>query len=60
MKENSTQLSEVVVTGFGLAQKKATLTGAISSIGANDLSRSVSSTTSGLWSVKLQVLTPSG
>lgn len=47
MKENSTQLSEVVVTGFGLAQKKATLTGAISSIGANDLSRSVSSTTSG-------------
>lgn len=47
MKENSTQLSEVVVTGFGLAQKKATLTGAISSIGANDLSRSVASTTSG-------------
>ena len=47
LKENSTQLSEVVVTGFGLSQKKATLTGAVSSIGANDLSRSVSSTTSG-------------
>lgn len=47
LKENSTQLSEVVVTGFGLTQKKATLTGAVSSIGANDLSRSVSSTTSG-------------
>ena len=58
MKENSTQLSEVVVTGFGLAQKKATLTGAISSIGANDLSRSVSSTTSGALVGKIAGVNP--
>ena len=33
MAENTKLLNEVVVTGFGLAQKKATLTGAIASVG---------------------------
>jgi TonB-linked SusC/RagA family outer membrane protein len=47
LKEDTQTLEEVVVTGFGLAQKKATLTGAISAIGATDISRSVSSTASG-------------
>lgn len=47
LKEDTQQLSEVVVTGFGLAQKKATLTGAIASVGDEDISRSVASTTSG-------------
>lgn len=37
LREDSETLDEVVVTGFGLAQKKATLTGAISSVGAKDL-----------------------
>ena len=37
LKEDSETLDEVVITGFGLAQKKATLTGAISSVGAKDL-----------------------
>jgi len=40
-------LQEVVVTGFGLAQKKESLSGAIAVIGAEDISRSLSSTTSG-------------
>ena len=47
LKEDAQTLDEVVVTGFGLAQKKATLTGAISSIGDGDISRSVASTASG-------------
>lgn len=47
LKEDSETLDEVVVTGFGLAQKKATLTGAISSVGDEDISRSVASTASG-------------
>ncbi|MDR0348132.1 MAG: TonB-dependent receptor [Tannerella sp.] len=47
LREDTQALDEVVVTGFGLAQKKATLTGAISSIGESDLSRSVASTASG-------------
>ncbi|WP_080905549.1 TonB-dependent receptor [Parabacteroides sp. Marseille-P3160] len=47
MKENAQQLSEVVVTGFGLAQKKESLTSAISVIGAEDISRSKASTSSG-------------
>lgn len=47
MKENAQQLSEVVVTGFGLAQKKESLTSAISVIGADDISRSTASTASG-------------
>jgi TonB-linked SusC/RagA family outer membrane protein len=40
-------LNEVVVQGFGLQQKKASLTGAISSIGAKDVSRSLATTVSG-------------
>lgn len=47
MAENSKLLNEVVVTGFGLAQKKATLTGAIASLGADDISRSTAVNTSG-------------
>ena len=39
-------LDEVVVTGY-ITQKKATLTGAVSSVGSSNLSRSVASTTSG-------------
>lgn len=41
LKEDSETLDEVVVTGFGLAQKKATLTGAISSVGTKELSKTV-------------------
>jgi len=47
LREDSQALDEVVVMGFGLAQKKATLTGAISAIGSDDLSRSSASTSSG-------------
>ena len=47
MAENTKLLNEVVVTGFGLAQKKATLTGAIASIGADDIGRSSAVNTSG-------------
>ena len=47
LSEDSEMLSEVVVTGFGLSQKKESLTSAISVIGAKDLRRSVSSTASG-------------
>ncbi|SEL60985.1 SusC/RagA family TonB-linked outer membrane protein [Parapedobacter koreensis] len=44
---SSESLDEVVVTGFGLTQKKESLTGSISVIGAEDISRSLASTTSG-------------
>jgi len=47
LKEDSQALQEVVVTGFGLSQKKATLTGAISQVGTEDISRSVAATASG-------------
>jgi len=47
MKPDNQSLEEVVVTGFGLKQKKATLTGAISTIGSEDVSRSSASTSSG-------------
>lgn len=46
LKEDQHLLDEVVVTGFGLSQKKATLTGAITTIGADDISRSSASTVS--------------
>ena len=46
LREESQELSEVVVTGYA-TQKRATLTGAVSSAGAGDISRSVASTTSG-------------
>lgn len=45
--EDAKILDEVVVTGFGLAQKKESLTSAISVIGADDLSRSIAPTASG-------------
>ncbi len=47
LTSSAESLEEVVVTGFGMAQKKETLTGAISSISSDDISRSLSSTTSG-------------
>ena len=39
LSEDSEMLSEVVVTGFGMSQRKESLTSAISVIGAKDLSR---------------------
>ncbi|WP_019539923.1 SusC/RagA family TonB-linked outer membrane protein [Proteiniphilum sp. X52] len=47
LEEDSEVLSEVVVTGFGLAQRKESLTSAIAVIGAEDISRSKASTSSG-------------
>ena len=47
LREDSQALEEVVVTGFGLSQKKATLTGAVTAVGSEDISRSVASTASG-------------
>ena len=47
LREDAQALEEVVITGFGLSQKKATLTGAISTVGAEDIGRSVASTASG-------------
>ncbi|NDV58149.1 TonB-dependent receptor [Bacteroides sp. 519] len=47
LSEDSNVLDEVVVTGFGLSQKKATLTGAISTVGAKDIARSSAATASG-------------
>lgn len=46
LKEDSETLDEVVITGFGLAQKKATLTGAISTVGTKDLVKSVAANSS--------------
>lgn len=43
---DESQLSEVVVVGYG-TQKKESLTGAISSVSSEDISRSVATTTSG-------------
>lgn len=47
MSEDSELLSEVVVTGFGLAQKKETLTGAISSVSSREIEKTSAVTTSG-------------
>jgi TonB-linked SusC/RagA family outer membrane protein len=47
LHENNLVLGEVVITGFGLSQKKASLTGAISSIGDKDIERSLATTVSG-------------
>ncbi|MCD7932165.1 MAG: SusC/RagA family TonB-linked outer membrane protein [Tannerellaceae bacterium] len=47
LEEDTQMIDEIVVTGFGLSQKKATLTGAITTIGVADLERSKASTTSG-------------
>ena len=43
----TTNLDEVVVTGFGLTTKKATLSGAIATINGEDLSRSRATSASG-------------
>ena len=40
LREDSQALEEVVVTGFGLSQKKATLTGAVTAVGSEDISLS--------------------
>ncbi len=47
INNNPESITEVVVTGFGLSQKKESLTSAISTIGADDIKRSTASTTSG-------------
>ncbi|MGL5563320.1 MAG: carboxypeptidase-like regulatory domain-containing protein, partial [Tannerellaceae bacterium] len=47
LQEDAKALEEVVVTGFGLAQKKESLTSAIAVIGSEDLARSSASTSSG-------------
>lgn len=47
LREDSQALDEVIVTGFGLSQKKATLTGAVTAVGSEDISRSIASTASG-------------
>lgn len=46
LQSQDASLDEVVVVGYG-TQKKESVTGAISSVGADDLSRSVATTTSG-------------
>lgn len=47
MKEDQKVLSEVIVQGFGISQKKESLTGAISSVNEKAISRSLATTTSG-------------
>ena len=47
LTEDTELLGEVVVTGFGLSQRKESLTSAISVVGAEDISRSQASTASG-------------
>lgn len=47
LQNESEIIDEVVVTGYGLSQKKATLTGAIATIGNKDISHSIASTASG-------------
>lgn len=47
LQEDTQVLDEVVITGFGMSQKKATLTGAVSSIKSEDLARSSAVTAGG-------------
>lgn len=47
LEEDAQLLDGVVVTGFGLAQKKATLTGAITAIDSDVISKSVSANPAG-------------
>lgn len=47
LHEDTEVLDEVVVTGFGMAQKKATLTGAVSAIKSTEIARSNAATASG-------------
>ena len=47
LKEDTKVLDEVVITGFGMSQKKATLTGAVAAIASTDIERSNATTASG-------------
>lgn len=47
LKEDAQTLDEVVITGFGMSQKKESLTSAISLIDSKDIARSSASTSSG-------------
>ena len=47
LTRNAANLEEVVITGFGLTTKKATLSGAIATVGADDLSHSRAATATG-------------
>lgn len=47
LREDTQVLDEVVVTGFGMAQRKATLSGAITTIGSEEISRSSAGTATG-------------
>ncbi|WP_418696574.1 SusC/RagA family TonB-linked outer membrane protein [Bacteroides sp.] len=47
LKEDAKVLDEVVITGFGMSQKKATLTGAVSSINSDEIARSSATTAGG-------------
>lgn len=47
LKEDTEMLDEVVITGFGMSQKKATLTGAVSSVKSEDIARSSAVTAGG-------------
>ena len=47
LKEDAKVLDEVVITGFGMSQKKASLTGAITAIKSTDIERSNSTTSAG-------------
>ena len=47
LKEDAQALDEVVITGFGMAQKKESLTSAIALVGAEDIARSSSVSSSG-------------
>lgn len=47
LKEDTEVLDEVVITGFGMSQKKATLTGAVSSVGSDEIARSSAVTAGG-------------
>lgn len=46
LQEDQQSLQEVIVTGFGLAQKRESMTGAISAIGSEKLEKSVAVNTS--------------
>lgn len=47
LQEDTQVLDEIVITGFGMSQKKATLTGAVSSIKSEEISRSSAVTAGG-------------
>lgn len=47
LREDAQALDEVVITGFGMSQKKESLTSAIAIVGADDIARSSSVSSSG-------------